>query len=189
MSARNRVQRIAEKAEEKLKASAPLLLSIVRRRFLLVGVDPDESLRERVALAKAWTILERVAKSALAKAVSDVLDTEGRRAELTAEIATEERAAAIAAIDAAQTVALAAVVAMGLSAARVATLTAILKAFRDSSVDAARATANGCDNRSSRKVLNRAQAEIEKRADEIINRLRDDEKAIAREVERLGIRI
>lgn len=184
--ATKRVKRAAAKAEGKLSSVAPLLLRMLRRSIF--GVNREEQ-KERLGLAECDVLLLKVERGSVKTVIADVADSQDKVRDLVAQKAADDAAVAVATIETARALAVTDMLAMGLSAARNTTLTAIILALSDTSkaaaTNAARDSARGGANR----VLTRTQNQQEDKLVILDDKISTFKDAIESEGARLGIRI
>lgn len=183
-SCRKTVADAAEKATRKLAASAPFALRMIRR--VLFGMRRHEE-KEALALAELLAYVDSRRRGAYQKAIAEVDDVFGRRDELTSENTEEARTIALAAIESGREAAVADMTAMGLSAARTATLIAILGTLAETANVAASTAIDDVGNRAAKRVLNKCGDQIIALSDAIQNGLGELRDAIERETKRLDI--
>lgn len=180
------VKRAAERAESKLSNVAPLLLRMLRRSIF--GVNREEK-KETLGLAELRVLLLKVERGSVKTALADVADSQDKVRHLVAKKAADDAAVAVAKIETARALAVTNMLAMGLSAARNATLTAIILALSDSSKAAATKAAENAARGGANRVLNRVE---NRQADKLValdDKIGKFKTAIESEGLRLGIDI
>lgn len=185
-SATKRVRRAAQRAETRLANVSPLLLRILRRS--VVGIRREEK-KELLGLAGLMVLLGRVERGAINTVIADVADTKDKVRDIVAQKAADNAATAVATIETARALAVTGMTAMGLSAARTATLTAIILALSDSAKAAATKAAEAAARGGGNRVLTKVENTETKKITDLGASIGDLKAAIREEGERLGIHV